>query len=112
MSAIQVVANTDKIGRTHLTQLFVNQKITIGKERKRNVVCLLEMVDLECRVADTDTDELDLAPIPGTVFDFSIDLVDSGSLPLTVGSVHAENFDNHDGGLDIRYREFLLVFEP
>ena len=47
MSSIGVVANTDEIGRAHLTQLFVNQKFTIGKKGKGNIVGFLEMIDLE-----------------------------------------------------------------
>ena len=112
MGAIGVVANADKIRSAHLTQLFVNQEITIGKQGKGNIIGLFKMIDLERRIADTDADEFDLALIPGIAFDFSVDLVDSGSLPLTVGSVHAEHFDDHDGGIDIRYGEILLPLDP
>lgn len=56
VGSIGIIANTDKIRGPDFTELFVNLKIGIRKERKGDVIGFFKMVDLEFRIADTDTD--------------------------------------------------------
>jgi hypothetical protein len=112
VGAIGMVANTDKIRCSHFTQLFVNLKIPIGKKGKGDVIGFSEVIDLESRIADADADDLDPAPIGWIAFDFTVDLVDSGSLPLAVRSVHTEYLDDHDPGIDFRYGERFFSCDP
>ncbi|MEN8780378.1 MAG: hypothetical protein ABF292_04645, partial [Desulfobacterales bacterium] len=58
-----------------------------------------------------DADQLDFSLELGIFFQLAKHLVDSGSLPLTVRSVHAENLDDDHLGLDIRDRKNGLLIQ-
>lgn len=112
MSAIWLVAYADEVRGSHLAQLFVDLKISVGKQGERNIIGFPEVVDLKSRVADADTDDFDPSPILGIAFDISVDLIDSGSLPLTVRSVHAENLYDDDRSVNLRYGKLLFILDP
>lgn len=86
-------------------------KIAIRKQWEGDVVCFPEIVDLEIRIADADADQLDFSLELGIFFQLAKHLVDSGSLPLTVRSVHAENLDDDHLGFDIWDRENGLLIQ-
>ena len=106
------IANPNEIGCAHLTQLLVNIKIAVSEQRKRDSVGLPEVFDFVGRIADANADDLDLALEFGIRFDLFVNLVDSGSLPLAMRSVHAEDFNDHDIRGDIRDGEGALPLEP
>jgi len=62
---------------------------------------IFEVTGLKGGVADTDPDQLDLPLERGVVFDLAVDLIYRRSLLLAERSVHVEDFDDDDGGLDV-----------
>ena len=112
MRTVGLDAQADEIRCAHFTQFLVNCKLRIGKQRERYGVGFPEIVDFEGRISGADTDDFDASFQFGRIFDAFVNLVDSGSLPLTVRSVHTENLDDDDLGLDIRNPKVSARIQP
>ena len=106
MRSITVYSDANKIGRSNLPQLFVNHKIAIRKQGKLNVKGFPEIINFKIRVTDADSDHFHFALECGVVFNAAENIVYSGSLPLTVRSVHAEYFNNNHLGFYLRNFKF------
>ena len=111
MRSISIYSDTDKIGRSDFPQLFVDDKIAIRKKGKLNIIGFPEIIHFKSRVAYADSDYFHLSLEFGVVFNVAKDFVYSGSLPLTVWSVHAENFNNDHLGLDLRNFKFAACIK-
>ena len=102
MAAVVKVAHTDEVGRANFAQEFVDGEVPVREERKGDLIGHAEVIDFRGRIADPDPDDFDAAFELGIGLDPVVDLIYSGSLPLTVRSVHTENFDDHNIGIDLR----------
>ncbi len=96
MAAIIHYSNTNKKRGSNFANLLVDGKNTVREKGKRYIIGLFKISDFECRVSDTDTDQFDFSFKSFIVFDFTVHLVDRGSLPLTEGSVHAEYLNDNE----------------
>ena len=105
VAAICSYANTNKKWCSDLTHLFVDGKIPIREQGKRYIICLFKIADFKSRVPDTDADQFNPVFEPAVAFDFAVHLVDRGSLPLAVRSIHTKYFDDDHFGFYLRNRE-------
>jgi len=112
MTAVAHDANADEIRGSNLTDFPMDGKITIRKKRKRYIISLLEIADFQSRVAGTNAHQLDDSFKSFIIVDLTMHLVDRRSLPLTVGSVNVEYFNNNDISLYLRNLKGLLSDHP
>jgi hypothetical protein len=91
----RLLPHPDEVRRPHLSHQFVDLVVCIRKKRERDLVSFLEVIDLEGRVACTDSDYLDFPLKLRIALDFPVDFVDRRSLLLAVGSIHAEDLDDN-----------------
>ena len=102
MAAIFVYSDTDKERGSNFPDLFMDREIAIRKQGKRYIVGIFKIADLESRIPDTDTHQLDPSFETFIRLDDTVHIVDSGSLPLAEGSVHTEDLNDDDLGDDLR----------
>ena len=72
------------------------------------MVSLLKIADFQCRITNPDADQFNLSFKSDVAFDFAIQLIDRGSLPLAKGSVYIEYLNNNDISFNLRNRERIL----
>ena len=96
VAAVFVYTDTNKKRRSNLTDDFVDSKIAVREKGKRNIVGLLKIADLECRVAGPDPQQFNSAFQTFIAFNFAKHFVDRGSLPLAEGSVHTKYLNDND----------------
>ena len=87
-------------------------KITIREKGKRYIVGLFKIADLECRVSDPDTHQLDSSFKTLIALNDAVHLIDRGSLPLTERSVHTEYLNNDDLSPYFWNGESLFAADP
>ena len=111
MAAAASNSNTYKIGRTYLTQLLVDFKVTVRKERERDIIDIFKVIDFKCGIAGTDSNYFYPVFQLRVTFNSLVYFIDRRCFPLAMGTVHAKYLNNHNIGSDFRYFELLVTFQ-
>ena len=95
MRALLADPDADKVRGSDLSEFLMNFKTAVRKKRKRYIVHFSKVVHLKSGISGTNADDFYLSTPFIIRLDFAVNIVDDGSLPLTVRSIHAEDFDDN-----------------